>query len=66
LFCFFFTKDHLLLLFGPLRIDYTHFGPDWPSDSVVAAPFASRVENEPGVFGGIHRDTVRKSTTLPE
>lgn len=59
-------EEYCSLLFGPLRIAYTHFGPDWPSDSVVADPFASRVENGLGVFGGIHRDTVRKPTTLPE
>ncbi len=59
-------EEYCSLLFGPLRIAYTHFGPDWPPDSVVADPFASRVENGLGVFGGIHRDTVRTPTTPPE
>jgi hypothetical protein len=58
-------EEYCSLLFGPLRIAYTHFGPDWPADSVVADPFASPVENGLGVFGGIHRDTIRKATTLP-
>ena len=59
-------EEYCSLLFGPLRIAYTHLGPDWPADSVVADPFASRVENGLGVFGGIHRDTVVKPTTLSE
>ncbi|MFB6247725.1 MAG: hypothetical protein ABEL97_04060 [Salinibacter sp.] len=57
--------EYCSVLFGPLRIAYTHFGPDWPPDSVVADPFASQVENGLGVFGGIHRDTVYKPTTVP-
>lgn len=41
-----------------LRMPYTHFGPDWPADSVLADPTESTVENGLGVFGGIHQDTL--------
>jgi len=57
--------EYCSLLFGPVRIAYTHLGPDWPRDSVVADPFDSEVENGLGVFGGVHRDTILKPTTLP-
>jgi len=41
-----------------VRIAYTHFGPDWPTDRVLANPIRSNVENGLGVFGGVHRDTL--------
>jgi hypothetical protein len=43
-----------------LRFAYTHFGPDWPADSVLADPTASRIRNGLGVFGGFRRDTLRR------
>lgn len=43
---------------GDMRIAYTHFGPDWPADSVLTDPTESLVENGLGVFGGIHQDTL--------
>lgn len=43
-----------------LRFAYTHYGPDWPADSVLADPTASRIENGLGVFGGFRRDTLRR------
>lgn len=42
------------------RIAYTHYGPDWPADSVLADPTASTVKNGLGVFGGFRRDTLRR------
>lgn len=39
-------------------IAYTHFGPDWPPDSVLTDPTSSKVENGLGVFGALHRDTL--------
>lgn len=58
-------KEYCSILFAPLRIAFTHFGPDWPSDSVAADPFESRVENGLGLFGGIHQDTLLKPTITP-
>lgn len=49
-----------------VRVAYTHFGPDWPADSLLANPVASRVENGLGVFGGLHRDTIEKAIEIPE
>lgn len=49
-----------------LRVAYTHFGPDWPADSVRTDPVASTVKNGLGVFGGLHRDTLQKAIDLPE
>jgi hypothetical protein len=43
---------------GDMRIAYTHFGPDWPADSVLTDPTESLVENGLGVFGGLHQDTL--------
>lgn len=40
------------------RVAYTHYGPDWPTDSVRTNPVASNVENGLGLFGGLHRDTL--------
>lgn len=45
-----------------IRIAYTHFGPDWPADSVLADPLHSDVTNGTGVFGGLRRDTVVVTT----
>lgn len=45
------------------RIAYTHFGPDWPPDSVLANPIESSVKNGLGVFGGVHRDTLFRTVT---
>lgn len=50
-FCTFLEEDHF-------RLAYTHFGPDWPSDSVLTTPVASNIENGLGLFGGVHQDTV--------
>lgn len=49
-----------------MRLAYTHFGPDWPPDSLLADPVASQVENGLGVFGGLHRDTLEKKIEMPE
>lgn len=49
-----------------LRLAYTHFGPDWPPDSLLTDPLESPVENGVGVFGGLHRDTLVKSIELAE
>lgn len=43
-----------------IRAAYTHFGPDWPADSVFMDPTASTVKNGLGVFGGLYRDTVSR------
>jgi hypothetical protein len=48
-----------------MRVAYTHFGPDWPADSIVANPLGSNVEGGLGIFGGLHRDTLRQAITLP-
>lgn len=48
---------------GRIRIAYTHFGPDWPPDSVLANPIESSVRNGLGVFGGVHRDTLSRVLT---
>ncbi len=54
-------KEYCTVLDGPeLRIAYTHYGPDWPADSVLADPTASTVKNGLGVFGGFRRDTLRR------
>lgn len=45
-----------------IRIAYTHFGPDWPSDSALANPLPSEVANGLGVFGGLRRDTLIVTT----
>lgn len=45
-----------------IRIAYTHFGPDWPPDSVLTDPLQSEVTNGTGVFGGLRRDTLIAST----
>jgi hypothetical protein len=47
-----------------IQVAFTHFGPDWPADSVIADPTASNVENGLGIFGGLERDTLSK-TILP-
>jgi hypothetical protein len=49
-----------------LPIAYTHFGPDWPADSVRADPLASDVENGLGLFGAMHRDTLYKTVYVPD
>lgn len=49
-----------------IRLAYIHFGPDWPPDSLLTNPVASRVENGLGVFGGLHRDTLEKEIEIPE
>ncbi len=49
-----------------LQIAYTHLGPDWPADSVRADPLASDVENGLGLFGGVHRDTLRKTVVVDD
>jgi hypothetical protein len=41
-----------------LRIAYTHYGPDWPADSIRTDPTASTVDNGLGFFGGLRRDTL--------
>lgn len=48
-----------------IRVAHTHFGPDWPADSLLADPVASQVENGLGVFGGLHRDTLAKEVIIP-
>lgn len=40
------------------HVAYTHYGPNWPTDSVRTNPVASTVENGLGLFGGLHRDTL--------
>lgn len=55
-------EDYCTLLDdNEIRITYTHFGPDWPADSVLANPVESSVNNGLGVFGGLHRDTLTQS-----
>lgn len=49
-----------------LPIAYTHFGPDWPADSVRADPLASDVENGLGLFGAMHRDTLQKTVYVTD
>lgn len=41
-----------------IRVAYTHFGPDWPADSLITNPLESNVENGTGIFGGLRRDTL--------
>lgn len=48
------------------RIAYTHYGPDWPADSVLTDPTASRIENGLGVFGGFRRDTLSRFVYISE
>lgn len=49
-----------------IYVAYTHFGPDWPADSVRTNPTQSTVKNGLGIFGGLHRDTLMKTIDLPE
>lgn len=41
------------------HVAYTHFGPDWPADSVLTNPTRSNVKNGLGTLGGVRRDTMR-------
>ncbi|MFB6249747.1 MAG: hypothetical protein ABEL97_14370 [Salinibacter sp.] len=50
----------LVLDKSEFRIVYTHYGPDWPADSVLADPTASTVKEGLGVFGGFRSDTLRR------
>lgn len=51
--------DYCTLLDGnEIPVVYTHFGPDWPADSLRTDPLESDIENGLGVFGGLHRDTL--------
>lgn len=50
-YCTFLPDDKLL-------VAYTHYGPDWPTDSVRTSPIESNVQNGLGLFGGLHRDTL--------
>jgi hypothetical protein len=54
-----------LLKENTMRIAYTHFGPDWPADSIVTDPLGSNVESGLGIFGGLHRDTLYQRVTDP-
>lgn len=55
-----------LMVKKEVRVAYSHFGPDWPADSVLTNPVKSQVENGLGVFGGLHRDTLVKNIEIPE
>jgi hypothetical protein len=54
-----------LLKENTMRVAYTHFGPDWPADSIVTDPLGSNVESGLGIFGGLHRDTLYQRVTDP-
>ena len=43
-----------------IEVAFTHFGLDWPADSVRGDPTASTVQNGLGVFVGIHHDTLAR------
>jgi len=47
-----------LLDLPEIEVRYTHYGPDWPTDSLRADPTASSVDNGVGVLGALHRDTL--------
>ena len=47
-------------------VAYTHYGPDWPADSVLGDPTQSTVKNGLGVFGGIRRDTIKRVLRLDD
>ena len=41
-----------------LSVAYTHYGPDWPVDSIRTDPIESSVKNGLGLLVGIRRDTI--------
>ncbi|MFB6231826.1 MAG: hypothetical protein ABEL04_11790 [Salinibacter sp.] len=47
-------------------VAYTHYGPDWPADSVLGDPTQSTVKNGLGVFAGIRRDTMKRVLRLDD
>lgn len=63
-----FQSEKFCSLFDENRvyIAFTHYGPDWPADSIRTNPTQSAVQNGLGTFGGLHRDTLVKTIDLPE